>query len=161
FRGEAITETQSRLLSVFAVGAFWLTPRSLYDGHLACFDMPISVAWLLVIYCYLRSLDEGEGVTDRWPILTGVAYGLALATKNNAFFYPASLAIPWLLTAVPRAWRSERSLAAVARAIPGQWLWMAVLGPAIFLAHWPYLWPHPVDRIGQYLAFHAHHVNYP
>ena len=161
FRGESITENQSRLLSTFAVAAFWLTPRSLYDGHLACFDMPVSVTWMLVVYCYLRSLDEGEGWNAKWPILTGVAYGLALATKNNAFFYPATFAIHWGLTAVPRALRSGGGFKAVARSLPGQWLWMAVLGPAIFVGHWPYLWPHPVDRIGQYLAFHAHHVNYP
>jgi hypothetical protein len=150
----------SRGLALFAVGAFWLTPRSLYDGHLACFDMPITVAWLAVVYCYLRGLDEGPGWATKWKVLTGVAYGLALATKLNAFFYPAALALHWAIGVAPRAFK-EGGLKAVARSIPGQWIWMALLGPAIFLAHWPYLWPHPIERIGQYLRFHAGHVNYP
>lgn len=37
---------------------------------------------------------------------------------------------------------------------------MAVLGPAVFYLHWPYLWHHPVDRTAWYLAFHATHVHY-
>jgi 4-amino-4-deoxy-L-arabinose transferase-like glycosyltransferase len=37
---------------------------------------------------------------------------------------------------------------------------MAVLGPAIFYLHWPYLWHHPVDRAAWYLAFHAQHSHY-
>jgi len=37
---------------------------------------------------------------------------------------------------------------------------MAVLGPVIFYAHWPYLWHAPVDRTAWYLAFHATHNHY-
>lgn len=37
---------------------------------------------------------------------------------------------------------------------------MAVLGPVLFYAHWPYLWHHPVDRAAWYLAFHATHNHY-
>ncbi len=37
---------------------------------------------------------------------------------------------------------------------------MAVLGPALFYLHWPYLWHHPVDRTAWYLAFHATHNHY-
>ncbi|MHB8878304.1 MAG: ArnT family glycosyltransferase, partial [Myxococcaceae bacterium] len=37
---------------------------------------------------------------------------------------------------------------------------MAVLGPLVFYAHWPYLWHHPVDRTAWYLAFHATHSHY-
>ena len=155
----------SRGLSLFAVGAFWLSPRNLYNGHLACFDMPICVAWLFVVYCYLRALDEdqadGGRWSGKWKILTGVAYGIALATKLNAFFYPAALLIHWSLTGLAPALRSRGGLKAVGRSIPRQWLWMAVLGPAIFLLHWPYLWPHPLERIGAYIGFHAEHVNYP
>ena len=37
---------------------------------------------------------------------------------------------------------------------------MAVLGPAVFYAHWPYLWHHPVDRTAWYLNFHLTHNHY-
>ncbi len=152
--------TVSRGLSLFAVGAFWLSPTDLYHGHLACFDMPVTVAWLFVVYCYLRGLDEGPRWNTKWKILTGVAYGIALATKLNAFFIPVALAIHWGIAGAPRAWK-DGGFKRVLGSLPGQWLWMATLGPAIFLLHWPYLWPHPVERIGSYLGFHAEHVNYP
>ena len=37
---------------------------------------------------------------------------------------------------------------------------MAILGPAIFYLHWPYLWHHPVDRTAWYLSFHLTHNHY-
>jgi 4-amino-4-deoxy-L-arabinose transferase-like glycosyltransferase len=37
---------------------------------------------------------------------------------------------------------------------------MAMLGPAIFYLHWPYLWHHPIDRAAWYFDFHATHVHY-
>lgn len=37
---------------------------------------------------------------------------------------------------------------------------MAVLGPALFYLHWPYLWHRPVERTAWYLAFHAQHNHY-
>ena len=37
---------------------------------------------------------------------------------------------------------------------------MAVLGPILFVAHWPFLWYHPVERIAWYLNFHASHEHY-
>jgi hypothetical protein len=37
---------------------------------------------------------------------------------------------------------------------------MAVLGPLVFYAHWPYLWHHPVDRTAWYLNFHLTHNHY-
>ena len=37
---------------------------------------------------------------------------------------------------------------------------MAILGPVVFYAHWPYLWHHPVDRTAWYLNFHLTHNHY-
>lgn len=142
----------SRLVSrwggVFAVAAFWLAPRHFFHGHLACFDMPIAAAWLGVVYCYWRSRSN-----PRWAIVTGIAFGLALAIKHNAWILPGVLALHWALST---AWREQglrRSL------MP--FVWMALLGPALFFLHWPWLWHHPIDRIGFYVAFHTEHINYP
>ncbi|MHB1844137.1 MAG: ArnT family glycosyltransferase [Deltaproteobacteria bacterium] len=142
-------------IGLLAAATFWLAPRHLYHGHLACFDMPITGMWLLVVYSYWR------GFSNRgWAVFTGVAYGLALATKLNSFFYPAALLFHWAFSLAPAAFREGR-LRGLWRSVPRQWGWMAVLGPALFLLHWPWLWPHPIERIGAYLAFHAQHVNYP
>ena len=170
------TPGRARALAAFAAIAFWLTPRNLYDGHLACFDMPITVAWLFVVYCYLRAFDQdraqgGAAVVTaaptpggwrvrHWAVLTGVAYGLALCIKLNSFFYPATFVLHWALVSAPRAFKASGGRA-LWRSVPQQWLWMALLGPLLFLLHWPYLWPHLVERVGQYLAFHLQHVNYP
>ncbi|HUB06206.1 MAG TPA: hypothetical protein VMB50_04355 [Myxococcales bacterium] len=140
---------------VLAALLFWLYPHDFYHGHLACFDMPITGMWLLVVYAYWRGFGS-----RRWAIFSGVAYGLALATKLNAFFYPAALLAHWAFSIAPAAWREGR-WKALGRTLPRQWAYMATLGPAIFFLHWPYLWPHPIERIGSYLGFHANHVNYP
>jgi hypothetical protein len=142
-------------LTTFAVLCFWLTPRNLYDGHLAAFDMPIAVAWVLVVYAYDRGFQS-----LRWAVLTGVFFGLALCIKHNAYFYPVAFLIHWLLVFVPKAYR-EGKLRGVLKSVPRQWGFMALLGPLIFFLHWPYLWPHPIDRLGAYFGFHLHHVNYP
>jgi len=196
-------------LSVFAV------PRQFFHAHLACFDMPIASAWLLVIYAYWRAQSE-----RRWWLYTGVCFGLAIATKHNGLFLPFVVA-PFALY---RAWTATRenaparawalrfvnlyaagalfyALLAVAlgpEGFPQRFLLlsphtalflglaaggayllrqlgkespeafrplaalhaMAVLGPVLFYALWPYLWHHPVDRTAWYLAFHAQHNNY-
>ena len=33
---------------------------------------------------------------------------------------------------------------------------MATLGPVVYLLGWPWLWPDPLRRFGEYLAFHEH-----
>ncbi len=144
-----------REVGVLAALLFWLSPHHLYHGHLACFDMPITGLWMLVVYAYWRGFES-----RRWAVFSGVAYGLALATKLNAFFYPAAILAHWGYAIAPAAWRKGR-FAALGRALPRQWAYMATLGPAVFFLHWPYLWPHPVERLGAYLGFHANHVNYP
>jgi len=37
---------------------------------------------------------------------------------------------------------------------------MGTVAPLVFVATWPYLWHHPVDRTAWYLAFHATHNHY-
>ena len=148
----------SRLVSrrggLFAVGAFWLVPRHFFHGHLAAFDMPIVWAWALVAYCYWRSLSN-----RRWALWTGLAYGLALAVKHNAWILPGVLLIHFLLAEAPRAWREGRGRGLARAASP--FFAMLTLGPAVFYLHWPYLWHHPIDRFLWYANFHGQHINYP
>ncbi|MFN7132033.1 MAG: ArnT family glycosyltransferase, partial [Myxococcales bacterium] len=147
--------TVSRRGGVFAVLAFWLTPRHFFHGHLSCFDMPVAFAWLLVVYCYWRALDGGR----RWAVLTGLAYGVALANKHNAWILPGVLALHFALGEAPRLWRQGRAGALLPALRP--FLAMAVLGPALFFLHWPYLWHAPVERFLWYARFHTAHINYP
>lgn len=147
--------TVSRRGGVFAVLAFWLTPRTFFHGHLSCFDMPVAWAFMLVVYCYWRSL----GGSRLWTVLTGVAYGVALANKHNAWFLPGVLAIHFAIAEAPRLLR-EGGRAALLRGLR-PFAAIAVIGPVLFYLHWPYLWHAPVERFLWYANFHTAHINYP
>lgn len=209
------TALYGRKAGLFAGLSFFLVPRQFFHGHLACFDMPIAAAWLLVVYCFWRAQSA-----RRWWLYTGLAFGAAVATKHNALFLPFVVAPFALYRAfrasherpAARAWmlRFLALYAGVAalygvldvalgperfqeKFLPlsphmalfllaaggGSYLLyrlrqeseeafrplaavqaMAVLGPVLFYALWPYQWHHPVDRTAWYLAFHAQHNNY-
>lgn len=120
-------------------------PRLFFDAQLACFDAPVAALWVAVVYAYWRALDERS-----WGWRTGVLFGLALATKLNAFFLPAVLAPHFAFVAWQR------------RKLPSlrPFIYMATLGLAVFIACWPWLWYDTVRRFQEYAAFHIHHVYY-
>jgi 4-amino-4-deoxy-L-arabinose transferase-like glycosyltransferase len=88
-----------RPAAVFAAVSFFLVPRQFYHAHLSCFDVPITTAWVLVVYAFLRALEE-----KRWWVYTGLLFGAALATKHNAFFLVPAL-VPFSL------WRGTQASA--------------------------------------------------
>ncbi|HXU80077.1 MAG TPA: glycosyltransferase family 39 protein [Polyangia bacterium] len=124
-------------------------PHYFFHAQISCFDAPITTMALLVGFAYWRSLRS-----RRWAILCGVFYGLAFATKLNAWLMPFFLAAHylWLLVADLRARRKPRPAWA--------FLSMATLGPLVFFALWPYLWPDPAGRVGWYFHRHLDHEHY-
>lgn len=133
-----------RRAALFAALSFLLVPRQYFNAELACFDLPVAAAWLLVVYCFWRALED-----VRWGVLTGVAFGLALATKHNALFLPFVLA-PFGLWAAWRASRGEAPARALALRAVGLVLgvgllygvmWIA-LGPEGFQRRFLWLSPH-------------------
>jgi hypothetical protein len=146
-------EAYSRRVGLLAAAFLATIPRLFHDAHLACFDVPVAAMQVLVVYLYWRGLGSAAAA-----VLTGLAFGIALATKLNAFFIPAFLLAHAGLRAFRLGFSGER---------PGQrsaglaLLSMATLGPLVFFVHWPYLWHHPLARLGAYLRFHAQHVHYP
>ncbi len=147
-----------RAAGVIAAGALILQPRFFFDAHMACFDAPIGAMWFLTVYAYWKSWES-----KRWAFATGVFWGLALATKLNAFFIPIVFVLHWL-------WATWRQWG-VGRAESGEWVvrwpqmpWalvaMAGLGPLIFYLHWPYIWFDTFARVKWYMMFHLKHVHY-
>src|SRR5262249_15877205 len=120
-------------------------------SHFACFDMPIATMWFLVAYGWWRSLRSWK-----WAIATGVFYGLMLATKHNAWLIPAALGLHWILV---RAQDFPR-LGARTFVPPLSLMSALVLGPLVFLAHWPWMWLDTKKRFLEYAGFHIHHVHY-
>jgi hypothetical protein len=144
----------SRRAGVIAAFAFALMPHVFFHAHLACFDVPITAMWTLCIYVYWRSLKEG-GLP--WAIAAGVVYGLTLATKHNAWIVPF-VVIPHAIFAYRRSLR--RNVKAGLIPIPGSIVAMAILGPLVFYASWPWIWNDTFPRLQEYANFHLNHEYY-
>lgn len=165
------TQARDRLAGASAAALFAMLPRYFYQAHLACFDAPIVTVWALCAYAYWRSLRDGGAL---WPVLTGVAFGLALDTKHNSWFLPivcvshavgmevrdrivarasAAGAAPAAAAASPaRSGGARRPLAALAA--------MATIGPLVFYALWPWIWRDTLPRLREYASFHLNHEYY-
>lgn len=126
-------------------------PRFFYHGHLACFDVPVAAMWLATVYAYWRAQRS-----KRWAVVCGLVFGLCLCTKLNAFFIPPVLAAHHLVM----LWLERREGDRGRPVVPLSLVWMAILGPLVFLAHWPWLWYETAERVGFYLGFHRSHPHY-
>lgn len=163
--------TVGRAGGIVAALALGLMPQVFYHSHLACFDMPIAAFWAFVAYAYYRSTEPRAW---GWALWCAVLYGLALETKHNAWYLPPALGAHAAVIALPvlvRWWRARRSeptrrerlwraLAARLRGGPLSLLLMALLGPGIFYALWPWIWRDTWPRVVAYFQFHWHHVYY-
>jgi hypothetical protein len=144
----------SRRAGAVAAILFALMPRVFFHAHLACFDVPITAMWIWCVYLHWRAQERR---TLGWMVAVGLVFGLALETKHNAWLLPAVL--------VPHALFVQRH--AIARALkvgrlslPASLVSMAVLGPMVFLALWPYLWNETLARVQWYVNFHLNHDYY-
>lgn len=110
-----------RQVGAFAALAFALIPRIFYHSQLNAFDVPIVLMLTLVTYSYWRSLRDW-----RWVILTGLAFGLALETKHNAWTLPAILWVHWIFVVLSRPFSATG-------ARRGLFLALAIFGPLLAL----------------------------
>jgi 4-amino-4-deoxy-L-arabinose transferase-like glycosyltransferase len=141
-------------------------PRWFFDAHLACFDVPMTAAWVWSLWAFWRAWTAPPDQVLRRSLVAGLIFGLAMATKLNAFFLPVVWVASWLWAG--RALQGLRGIrgpsggpdVALPR-LPWPLVICALVGPLVFLAHWPYLWHDTVTRIGAYLAFHLNHEHYP
>ncbi len=144
-----------RTAGLFAALGFAFLPRIFYHAHLAAFDVPIVLMITWTVYAYWRSLEK-----PGWALLTGIAFAAALATKHNSWVLPGIFAIHFAWTAAVelrrRARGAEKRLSLVPWWLPA----MALIGPALFLWSWPWLWTETWPRFLDYARFHLHHVYY-
>ncbi len=144
----------TRRAGLVAAALFALMPRVFFHAHLACFDVPITAMWLLCVYAHWRAQEtRGYG----WAIATGIVFGLALETKHNAWMLPFVLVPHALLVNRHALWRGLRGGQVT---LPTSVVSMAILGPAVFYALWPYLWNDTLARLQWYVSFHLNHDYY-
>lgn len=149
--GHRLGGTSAGLL---AAGAFALLPRVLFHASLHAFDVPIATMTLVVALAWLRALKDW-----RWGLALGPLLGVAIAVKHNALFLGPLLAAHLWLCLGLRWWKTgERPRLAQIAPLP---LWaMAVIGPLVAVALWPWLWHDTFARIAEYFAFHSEHSYY-
>jgi 4-amino-4-deoxy-L-arabinose transferase-like glycosyltransferase len=140
------------LPALFAVLALFSLPRFFFHAQVATLDVPVAAMVFFTTVAFFQAENS-----RRWAWACGVIFGLALLTKLNAPF----AAIPCTLFALAKCWRGfgfNREGAAIRiPPIPPALILMAILGPIIFVALWPWLWHDTVKRLGDYLAFHLNH----
>jgi 4-amino-4-deoxy-L-arabinose transferase-like glycosyltransferase len=144
----------SRQAGLVAALLLALMPQVFFHAHLACFDVPIMAMWTLCIYVNWRALERR---TWLWVIAAGVVYGLALATKHNAWILPAVLVPHAFFVHRHAVWRG---LKAKRLSIPLTLVSMAVIGPAVLYALWPYIWTDTAGRLQWWFEFMRHHDYY-
>jgi hypothetical protein len=137
--------SRSRAAGVLAPLVFWCAERTFFHGHLACFDVPICALWAGVGVAWLGALEAPSRRSGLW---LSFIYGVALAVKHNAWFLPPVLLVHALL--LP----GEERKSALLR-LP--WL---LLSPLVLFLAWPLLWHDPLRHLGDWIAFHTHHVHY-
>lgn len=135
-------------------------PRLFFDSHLAGFDAGAALMWLAVAYSFWKGMKS-----IGWAVATGFVWGLGVLTKHNSWFLPLAFFtyFSWLAYDVTRPRPgSPPTFAARARRVPIPWpfLFMGMIGPAMFIYFWPRLWFDTWGRIDWYFNFHAHHDYY-
>jgi 4-amino-4-deoxy-L-arabinose transferase-like glycosyltransferase len=144
----------SRRAGAVAAVLFALMPRVFFHAHLACFDIPITAMWILCVYVHWRAQERR---TLAWILGAGLVFGLALETKHNAWMLPAVLVPHAFFVQRHAIWRALK----VGRlSLPASLVSMAVLGPIVFLALWPYLWNDTLGRVEWYVNFFLNHEYY-
>lgn len=143
-----------RRAGLVAATLFLLTPRVFHHAHLAAFDLPIVAMWTLCIYVYWRSLDRG-GIG--WAITAGLVYGLTLETKHNAWILPVVF-VPHAIVVLRQRLRSDFIKHVLP--VPASLVAMAIIGPIVFWALWPWMWHDTAARFREYFDFHFNHVYY-
>lgn len=149
---------------VFAALALLLMPRMFLHAHLSNIDTTVAITWFLATYLFWLLQKKVQQPTTQAPpsppsraptvtasavrsplakrtilptLLTGAAFGLALATKMNAVVLPIVWLV-WLLVFD----RSLRSLLRVAA--------VGLIGAATFVVIWPWLYHDTMNRLLYY-----------
>ncbi len=111
-------------------------------------DVPETVFWSFMLFCLWKGLTKKK---YKWVLLSGIFFGLAIGTKFNILFIPFAI-IPWVLIYLIKEKRLKNIKENTKLILSG--LASIFIGITIFFGSWPYLWPDPINRVGQVFAFY-------
>ena len=148
-------EAFSRGPAILACFFLATMPRVFWHCHLSCFDIPMTMAWVLVFWSYWKGMDS------RWLAwATGVFWGIALLTKLNSFFMPGILFFHYVIHRVWDLRIQPRRLTIKLPPFPKAFISMAILGPIIFYLFWPRIWYGTFNQLEWYFGRHYNHEYY-
>ncbi len=150
----------SRTVAIAAPFFFFSMPHIFFHSHLACFDIPILFFWSAAFVFYAWYLVSRRAIV---AVLFAIFFGWAMATKHNVYFIPPLLVLMWLISYVAQYRYLEcrhRGFWGFFRAVPLPLYLIPLISLPVFFASWPWIWHDTVRRLKDYVAFHAHHVNY-
>lgn len=127
-----------------AVGFLFTSPRIVCHLMANIKDFPLMALFAVTAVTFYRAFEAGS---VRGLLGTGVLWGLTLATKANALFFPAIPLALLVLGKRPPAWRGRRTALLLGL------LGAAAAGVAVMVAVWPYLWADPVGRFREHLEY--------
>lgn len=125
-------------------------PRFFAETLYVTLDAPAAAMVLVATYVFWKGL-KSRG----WGILAGVAFGLALASKINAYFLPFILLAWFLVSYRDRILPIAKGIAKRTfgfRYVPVAVYSFLFLSPVVFFISWPWLW---VDTIPRYMELLA------
>lgn len=139
---------------LLAAGSFILLPRVAFHAGLHAFDVPVAVATLVVALAYRAGLRHRG-----WALAAGPLLGIAIAIKHNALFIGPLVALHYYACLGWARWRHGKPITR------GQWvplplLSMAIIGPLVAWALWPWMWSDTITRLVEYFDFHRQHSWY-
>jgi len=112
-------------------------PRYFAYSHLLALDAPLAVLSLITTYVYWKTTDR-PGL--HWSIPFGLAWGLALASKNGGWLLPLGL-VGWTLLYY-RTWMHGLRL-----------ILSALVAVSVFVVSWPWLYQDTIGRLSEFASF--------
>lgn len=146
--------------AILALLLFWLVPRHLHAGLLATPDVAAAALWLATAWAYRLAQRAERPATRRAAAAgAGLLLGAALTARTDAWLLLAALALHALVA--PRlagpSRPAEETAAQGSPAARGRGgllalAAMALLGPALLVASWPWLWADVPARLAAAFA---------
>lgn len=142
-----LSKTYGRIAGFFASLSLSLYPLFWAESHFNTEkDIPETVFWSFFLYSVWKGVREKS---PKWILLSGIFFGLALGTKFNILF-SIFVIIPWVLFLL--IFQKLKISEALKNTFWG--IVAFLIGLALFIGSWPYLWTDTITKVSNILGFY-------